>query len=476
MVRLVSSVRFRQGAPRRRSSVGQSTRLIIVGSPVRVRPPLPEDARRRVGPRAKSRGEEREASEGHPRLRGLQASQLHHDQEQAERPRADRDEEVLPLRSAAHRCTRRPAEPTQARTTSPSVVDELARARDAGTAQPSSSLVVATSADRLCPRAPSGRQRGRRRGRGPGDLSAGVPLVCANSAATPSFRPGSTASPRTARRRSSPNAGARRTLELTTISPFSTRARSAIPRRPPERARRPGALVERLAALPTSCAWWSCSATSTTSRTRRSPASSASARRPPRSDSTGLDAVCASAVPACGRGHRRGATPAAGGSRGPCCSPAEARSGSRTIVPRRSEGRTRPWAPGAEPVAGSVPAPSRRHAAHGPRRLVGGPEQVVDHVETCLALPGGACQLPQAAAPPQPAASAPGRARRAGVSRSARCAREAAAARVIRSALTGRRLVATAGVAWPPRPAAVVAVTVARRGPPRGGFGPSVLS
>jgi large subunit ribosomal protein L33 len=42
MVRLVSSVRFRQGArPWRRSSVGQSTRLIIVGSPVRVRPPLP---------------------------------------------------------------------------------------------------------------------------------------------------------------------------------------------------------------------------------------------------------------------------------------------------------------------------------------------------------------------------------------------------------------------------------------------------
>src|SRR6266849_5402300 len=46
MVRLVSSVRFRQGArsaesPRRRSSVGKSTRLIIEGSAVRVRPPLP---------------------------------------------------------------------------------------------------------------------------------------------------------------------------------------------------------------------------------------------------------------------------------------------------------------------------------------------------------------------------------------------------------------------------------------------------
>src|SRR5713226_9516532 len=47
MVRLVSSVRFRQGARRarrktwRRSSVGKSTRLIIEGSAVRVRPPLP---------------------------------------------------------------------------------------------------------------------------------------------------------------------------------------------------------------------------------------------------------------------------------------------------------------------------------------------------------------------------------------------------------------------------------------------------
>ena len=41
MVRLVSSVRFRQGA-RRRSSVGQSTRLIIELSSVQVRPPLPK--------------------------------------------------------------------------------------------------------------------------------------------------------------------------------------------------------------------------------------------------------------------------------------------------------------------------------------------------------------------------------------------------------------------------------------------------
>src|ERR1700733_15313755 len=57
MVRLVSSVRFRQGAhPWRRSSVGQSTRLIIVGSPVRVRPPLPDATEARTERTPGSRG------------------------------------------------------------------------------------------------------------------------------------------------------------------------------------------------------------------------------------------------------------------------------------------------------------------------------------------------------------------------------------------------------------------------------------
>src|SRR6266540_6284667 len=50
MVRLVSTVRFRQGAPRRRSSVGQSTRLIIEVSPVRFRPPPRTTANARSGP------------------------------------------------------------------------------------------------------------------------------------------------------------------------------------------------------------------------------------------------------------------------------------------------------------------------------------------------------------------------------------------------------------------------------------------
>jgi len=35
-------------------------------------------------------------------LRSVQAQELHHHEEQAERPRADRDEEVLPVRPAAH--------------------------------------------------------------------------------------------------------------------------------------------------------------------------------------------------------------------------------------------------------------------------------------------------------------------------------------------------------------------------------------
>jgi RNA polymerase sigma-70 factor (ECF subfamily) len=47
-------------------------------------------------------GEEREACQGDARLRRLQATELHHDQEQAERPRAHRDEEVLPFRAQAH--------------------------------------------------------------------------------------------------------------------------------------------------------------------------------------------------------------------------------------------------------------------------------------------------------------------------------------------------------------------------------------
>jgi large subunit ribosomal protein L33 len=45
MVRLVSSVRFRQGAHRG----GVAQLLIIVGSPVRVRPPLPGNDRRHPG-------------------------------------------------------------------------------------------------------------------------------------------------------------------------------------------------------------------------------------------------------------------------------------------------------------------------------------------------------------------------------------------------------------------------------------------
>src|SRR5580658_7901482 len=62
MVRLVSSVRFRQGArPWRRSSVGQSTRLIIVLSRVRVPPPLPGPgvSRERPGRIAMAKNEKR---------------------------------------------------------------------------------------------------------------------------------------------------------------------------------------------------------------------------------------------------------------------------------------------------------------------------------------------------------------------------------------------------------------------------------
>jgi RNA polymerase sigma-70 factor (ECF subfamily) len=47
-------------------------------------------------------GKEREAGQGHTRMRGVQTPQLHHDEEQAERSRTHRDAQVLPVRSAPH--------------------------------------------------------------------------------------------------------------------------------------------------------------------------------------------------------------------------------------------------------------------------------------------------------------------------------------------------------------------------------------
>ena len=51
----------------------------------------------------KIRAEVGQACEGHPRVRGVQAPQLHHHQVQGERPRAHRDEEVLPVGPPPHR-------------------------------------------------------------------------------------------------------------------------------------------------------------------------------------------------------------------------------------------------------------------------------------------------------------------------------------------------------------------------------------
>jgi hypothetical protein len=113
MVRLVSSVRFRQGAPRRRSSVGQSTRLIIVLSRVRVPPPLPadedqQDQTQEVTTSGAQDAEERETSPCDSRLRGLQAEELHNDEEPPERSRAHRAAQVLPVRQAPHPSQRNP--------------------------------------------------------------------------------------------------------------------------------------------------------------------------------------------------------------------------------------------------------------------------------------------------------------------------------------------------------------------------------
>ena len=115
MVRRRSTVRFCQGARWRRSSVGESARLIIERSTVRICPSLrtPDPCRRPVkGPlrripmrpptggrekRERGRHGVRQASAGHPGVPGVQAPELHHHQVQGEQPRADRAQEVLPL-------------------------------------------------------------------------------------------------------------------------------------------------------------------------------------------------------------------------------------------------------------------------------------------------------------------------------------------------------------------------------------------
>jgi hypothetical protein len=143
MVRRRSTVRFRKGAPPadiacdygwaacrlfrvragspvfcprssrvcswRSSSVRQSKRLIIAVSPVQVRPPLPP--RRSPAPSAVRRGMSvqsslsrkalpsgchRRTAKDHAGLPGVQASELHHAEEPAQRPGPHGAEEVLP--------------------------------------------------------------------------------------------------------------------------------------------------------------------------------------------------------------------------------------------------------------------------------------------------------------------------------------------------------------------------------------------
>ncbi len=132
-------------------------------------------------------------------------------------------------------------------------------------------------------------------------------------------------------------------------------------------------------------------------------------------------------------------------------------------MPRRSEGRTRPWAPGPEPVAGSVSC--AEVAGMLPMVLDGwsaAPEQVVDHVGSCLRCQSELAkyhkllrllnQLRAHRVEPPPGV----------VADVLDALEKAAQRRVIRSVLTGRRLVYAGALAA--SAGAVVAVTVARRG------------
>ncbi|GEM_PF-1517996 len=111
MVRRRSTVRFCQGARWRRSSVGESARLIIERSTVRICPslqarkatrPAEENGRSSKNPEVRNRHGIRQASTGHPGVPGVQASQLHHHQVEGEHARACRAEEVLPV--VPHAC------------------------------------------------------------------------------------------------------------------------------------------------------------------------------------------------------------------------------------------------------------------------------------------------------------------------------------------------------------------------------------
>ena len=117
------------------SSAWQSKRLIIAVSPVQIRPPLPAGSlagSRRAGcpswydrgswyDRAPGKTEARErecsgrhgcAPEDHTGVPAVQAPQLHHAQEPAQRPRPDGAEEVLSQLRPAHGASRDALTPT----------------------------------------------------------------------------------------------------------------------------------------------------------------------------------------------------------------------------------------------------------------------------------------------------------------------------------------------------------------------------
>ena len=265
---------------------------------------------------------ERQAGAGHARVHHLQAAQLHHDEEQAQRPRAHRDEEVLPLGPHPHAPQGDPL--GHRRVTVPCASPAgLIRsmtgrrwptwsplAKD-GDQQAFEELVRRDLRRHLHARAPAHRRRGGRPGRGAGGLPAGLP----GPEAVPRRRPvHDLAVPDHRQLRRHPrcaSAARHRHDELdddvgrsSTTGPSRSRAVRADARRP---ARPPRRALARAAAP-------AAGGRRAPRRLRPAPRGDrrrarASRSRRPRSGCTGPGASCAEAVPAAGRTSRTRSRP-----------------------------------------------------------------------------------------------------------------------------------------------------------------------
>ena len=248
----------------------------------------------------------REAHRRHPRVHDVQAPQLHHHQEQGERPRAHRDEEVLPVGPGATRSTRRPARPSAVRPESSRnhASREEGRSARCHRTWPTWSPPLATGPRGIRragagdvrrdvhARAPAHRERGGRAGRGAGGLHPSLPgpqplprRRAVLHVDVPDHRQLREHAPRQAQQ--APPRGARR-RRPDRRRPARRPTRSSRPTPPPCAT---GSRTPSRTCPPSSARWWCCE-TSTTCPTRPSPPSSGSPRRRPRCASTGRARSC----------------------------------------------------------------------------------------------------------------------------------------------------------------------------------------